>query len=186
MLITGVVMALGITEIISGWGQVIRSNATIKLDWLHMGWSMTFLFGYLGYWIGMWAYAEVPLVYVGQSLFLVLPTLLMVLVTFAITPVVPMQGQLNMRSYYMSKRKPIFVTAAIAGLMSQLADYVIAGYAVPLWVLGGIVLVVAPAFTKALWVHALALAIYSAFVLFTYAPTMDQMSTRFTSTALLF
>jgi len=181
MLITGVVMALGITEIISGWGRVIRSNATIALDWLHAAWTICFLFGFLGYWIGMWAYVDIPLVHVSQSLFLVLPTLLMVLVAFAITPTIPSEGKFDIRDYYMRKRVPIFITAAFAGLFSFLADFVIAGQTLPLELLLFPSLAVAPAFTQRVWVHVLSLSTYILFVVATYSQTIDEMATRFVS-----
>ena len=39
MMIAAVVVAVGMTEIIGGWGRLMRTRAAVAPDWLHIGWS---------------------------------------------------------------------------------------------------------------------------------------------------
>ena len=86
MMIASVLIAVGMAEIVGGWGRMARSPAKVKFDWLHFGWSLLILLVAVSYWLGMWAYVDVPMEYVGEIYFLVIPTLFLVLASFAITP----------------------------------------------------------------------------------------------------
>lgn len=126
MVVAGVVVAIAMSEIVGGWGRMLRSSAEIEFDWLHFGWSLAVLFFALIYWIGMWPYADADLVYMGQVWFLIIPTLFLVLVAFAITPELPSSGSFRMRDYYLSHRRKIFGSFAVYIVLSQAADFVIA------------------------------------------------------------
>ena len=71
MVIAGVVIAIAMAEIVSGWGRMMRAGTNVKFDWLHLGWSLTVLLNAMLYWVGVWAYAELEFQYVAQTWFLV-------------------------------------------------------------------------------------------------------------------
>jgi len=164
MMIASVVVAVGMTEIVGGWGRMVRSPARISYDWLHFGWTLYVLLFAIQYWIGMWSYHSLEISYVGQVYFLVIPTIFVVLAAYAITPDVPLEGEFDVRRYYMQKRVGVFLPLAAFSLTAWLADLVIAGIDsveisfMVLAVLGAIsmgILVV----TERLWVHWLILII---------------------------
>ena len=66
MMIASVVVAVGMTEIVGGWGRLARADGEIKFDWLHLGWTIYILLLSVQYWIGMWSYRELRIEYVGQ------------------------------------------------------------------------------------------------------------------------
>ena len=86
MMIASVVVAIGMTEIVGGWGRMARTSAHVKFDWLHFGWTLVILLWLIQYWIGMFTYVDLQIDYVIEVQFLVIPTLFGVLAAFAITP----------------------------------------------------------------------------------------------------
>ena len=167
MMIAAVVVAVGMTEIVGGWGRLMRTRAVVKPDWLHLGWTVVILFSLIQYWVGMWAYNQLPIDYMGQIFFLIIPTLFGVLAAFAITPDVPMEGELVVREYYWAKRAAVFLPLAayvVAALLADLvilgADKVEIGDAVPFVV--GAALISVLTMTKRLWIHTAVLSGWAA------------------------
>lgn len=162
MMIAAVVVAVGMTEIVGGWGRLMRTRAVVKADWLHLGWSIWILAVLIQYWIGMWAYNQLQIDYMVQIFFLIIPTLFGVLAAFAITPDVPMVGELDVREYYWAKRTAIFLPLAAFVLLSYVADLVIVGVDKVgfghLFISGvGMVLLIFLTITKRLWFHVVVL-----------------------------
>ena len=108
MVLAAVVVAVAMTEIVGGWDRLMRTDALVRFDWLHLGWTVYALFLSMLYWIGMWPYEAIPFVYVGQVWLLVVPTLFLVIVAYVLTPDVPESGELNLRDFYITKRRRIF------------------------------------------------------------------------------
>ncbi|MEM9620283.1 MAG: hypothetical protein AAF993_01455 [Pseudomonadota bacterium] len=127
MVLAGIVVAVAMTEIVGGFGRLVRSNAAIKLDGAHMLWSYNALLLAMLYWNGMWPYQSVDIIYVGQIWLLVLPTLALVIVAYALSPNAPDNNPINIREYYLRKRQPIFIGLATFVSLAYLADYAIAG-----------------------------------------------------------
>ncbi len=158
MMIAAVVVAVGMTEIVGGWGRLMRTRAVVKGDWLHLGWSIFILGVLIQYWIGMWAYNQLQIDYMGQIFFLIIPTLFGVLAAFAITPDVPMVGELDVREYYWAKRRAVFLPLAAFALLSYVADLVIVGvdevgFDLLFISVVGMVLLILLTITKRLWFH---------------------------------
>ena len=162
MMIASVVIAVGMTEIVGGWGRMARTPAKIKFDWLLFGWALVILLVGIQYWLGMWSYVEVEMEYVGEIYFLVIPTLFFVLAAFGVTPDVPLVGSFDVREYYWNSRAAIFLPLSAMSVMAALADLVIVGdEAVEAFTfinvvrLGMVVFVFAAlVFIKRVWIHA--------------------------------
>lgn len=127
MMIASVVVAVGMTEIVGGWGRLARTPASVRFDWLHLGWTIYILLYAIQYWIGMWSYQQLEIGYVGQIYFLVIPTIFIVLAAYVITPDVPLDAELDVRSYYWRKRRVVFLSLATFSVAAWMADLVIAG-----------------------------------------------------------
>ena len=181
MMIAAVVVAVGMTEIVGGWGRLMRTRAVVKADWLHLGWSIWILAVLIQYWIGMWAYNQLQIDYMGQIFFLIIPTLFGVLAAFAITPDVPMVGELDVREYYWAKRTTVFLPLAAFVLLSYVADLVIVGVDKVgfdlLFIHGvGMVLLILLTITKRLWFHVSVLsgmAVYTIVSLLKHSSYLD-------------
>ena len=76
------------------------------------------------------------------------------LVAFAITPVVGPDESPDLREYYMSRRGPIFIGMAVFVTMAQIADWVILGIPMGSLGVGFILILLIPALTRNIWVHA--------------------------------
>ena len=145
---------------------MMRTRAVVKADWLHLGWSIWILAVLIQYWIGMWAYNQLQIDYMGQIFFLIIPTLFGVLAALAITPDVPMVGELDVREYYWDMRAAVFLPLAAFVLLSYVADLVIVGVDKVgfelLFIHGvGMVLLILLTITKQLWFHAAVLVCLS-------------------------
>ena len=102
-----------------------------------------------------------------QIFFLIIPSLFGVLAAFAITPDVPMEGELIVRDYYWAKRKAIFLPLAAYVLTALIADIVIVGFdkvavldTIP-FIVGSAVFVFLSV-AKWRWVHIIALVGWAA------------------------
>ena len=163
MMIAAVVVAVGMTEIVGGWGRLMRTRAVVNADWLHLGWTIWILVTLIQYWIGMWSYNPLQIDYMVQIFFLIIPTLFGVLAAFAITPDVPMEGELDVREYYWAKRTAVFLPLAAFVAMALIADLVIVGVAkvgiyeaIP-YVVGALMLSLLT-LTQRVWFHVAVLA----------------------------
>lgn len=182
MMIASVVVAVGMTEIVGGWGRLARAEGVIKFDWLHLGWTTYILLLSIQYWVGMWSYRELPIEYVGQIYFLVVPTLFLVLAAFAMSPDVVGRSQIDMRTYYFEKRRVVFLSLAVFSLAAWLADIVIVGHEhlevsfMLFSIINGLVLC-GLAYTQRVWLHGSILVLLIVSVIgyfFTEVAAQDQ------------
>ena len=127
MILSGFVIAIAMTEVVGGIGRQIRTRAKVRYDWLHLGWSAVALVILMLSWTSLWPYREYEFVYVAQIWMLVIPTLFLVVVAYALSPNVPTTGEFRVREYYLAKRIPIFVGLSLATLMGTVAEFVIVG-----------------------------------------------------------
>ena len=127
MVLSGFVIAIAMTEVVGGIGRQIRTRAKVKYDWLHLGWSSVALVILMLSWTSLWPYREFEFVYLAQIWMLVIPTLFLVIVAYALSPNVPANGEFHVREYFLAKRIPIFVGLSLATLMGTVAESVIVG-----------------------------------------------------------
>lgn len=153
MAIASVVIAIALTEMFGGWGNLLRTQILPRIDWLHLSWSLVVVMYAIQYWMGIWPYRVQEFHYIYQVWFLIIPTLFIVLVSFAITPDVEPEASLNLREYYMSRRTPIFFGLAIFVFTALLADLVIEGSGFTLPGILLIVTLIGPALSTEVWLH---------------------------------
>jgi len=153
MAIASVVIAIGLTEIFGGWGNLLRAHIAPQVDWLHLCWTMVVVMYAIQYWMGIWPYRTEPFVFIYQVWFLIIPTLFIVLVSFAITPNIGPDEDLQLRDYYMSRRAPIFLGLAVFVATAQLADLVIEGTGFSQIGVLLVITLIGPALSTAVWLH---------------------------------
>jgi hypothetical protein len=157
MIIVSVLIAIAISEIVGWWGRLIRSNKQAEVDYLHLGWTVAILIISVTYWMGIWPYAEYEIVHVGQIWALILPTVCLILLAYAITPGEDYSGEGS--AFIFERRRSIFIAMAAMLTLGILADWVFIGFvppsATPMILLIG--LYVACAYTAQPWVQVVAL-----------------------------
>ena len=126
MVLSGVVVAVAMTEIVGAWGRILRTDARVKIEPLFVGWTCYLLLLSMLYWVSMWPYQNVEFVYMAQVWLLVFPTLFLVLVAFALTPDVPNSGELDLRRFYFKRRRRVFFSLAAFILAGGIARALIA------------------------------------------------------------
>lgn len=187
MMIAAVVVAVGLSEILAGWGRLIRSNdTTTKPDWLHIGFTLVIPFSFIDYWNGMWIYKDVQFVYFGQIAFLIIPSFFIVLTAYALSPNLD-SDSFDSRRYYLSKLKPIWLSYAGFIVTALLADLVIGGTVNhPVHELWGFVLglslVLVLAFTPKVWLQTLVLALMVAIMADKFFEDITALDQGFNST----
>jgi hypothetical protein len=182
MMIAAVVVAVGMTEIVGGWGRLMRTRAAVEPHWLHLGWTIAILVMLIGHWVGMWSYKDLAIENVGQIMALVVPSVFCVLAAYAITPDVPLTGTLDMREYYITKRAPIFLPLAAFLVATNVSDIVIAGadkVEFRLGMLAGPALLVSLAVTKRIWVHGAVLGALTLIIIVFMSIGVGQIGLRF-------
>ena len=167
MVMAGIVVAVAMTEIVSGLGRLMQTRRQVEHDWLHLGWSFVALILSMLYWHGMWPYQNSEFTYIAQVWLLVLPTLSLVVVAFALSPGTEGVGVLVVREYYLAKRRPIFLGFAVFIAMAWVADFAITTkllIADSSSTVGLMVVFVILAFSSKIWVHTILLVLVALFV----------------------
>lgn len=182
MVMAGIVVAVAMTEIMSGLGRLIQTRRQVKHDLLHLGWSFVALLLSMLYWHGMWPYQNSEFTHVVQVWLLVLPTLSLVLVAFALSPGIDGAGKLIVREYYLAKRRPIFLGFAVFIAMAWVADFAITknlSIADSSSTVGLIVVFVILAFTAKIWVHTVLMILVALFLSAAGFQSVSEAFTRF-------
>lgn len=167
MAIASVVIAIALTEIFGGWGHLLRTRIVPRIDWLHLSWSVVVVLYAIQYWVGIWPYRDIEFNAIYQVWFLIIPTLFIVLVSFAITPDVGPDDNQDLREYYLARRGPIFLGLTVFIFMAQLADLVILGTPFSPIGLSLFVVSIIPAITTNMWAHLLVMLYHLYFLLVT-------------------
>ncbi|MAV28109.1 MAG: hypothetical protein CMQ05_18710 [Gammaproteobacteria bacterium] len=85
MTLMSVLLAIGLAEILSGWGRLLRSRRSLRIDILFACWSCVMVFSTVSMWIQYWNYQDIG--FVGYKvMLLLLPILIYVLVAHLLAP----------------------------------------------------------------------------------------------------
>ena len=123
MIIASVLVAIAITEVVGWWGKLLRNKQIREVGGLHRAWSALFICTIVLYWSGFWSYEDLKIVNYAQIWMLLLPTLLAILVAFAITPT-STEPSFTFHTYYEDNRKLIFFCWALFFAGAGVADVV--------------------------------------------------------------
>jgi len=123
MIIASILVAIAITEVVSWWGKLLRNGRVRDVGAINLAWSGLLVSNVVLYWSGFWAYEGISIVTYPQIWMLLLPTLLAILVAFAITPN-SIEFANGFANYYEENRKLIFVCWVLFNIGAIAADVV--------------------------------------------------------------
>ena len=167
--IVSIVIAFAISELMAGWGRVLRHQPSIRHDWMFSGWSAGLLLLAVLHWSGLWLYEDVPFTRLWQLFLLLLPPLLLVAAAFLMAPNPVAGEQLDLRSHFDRIARPALLLLAAFSLLSLFADWFIAQESPLGWfsmrAMVYTALLIAAALSDRSWVRAVALAVLWAVLL---------------------
>ena len=161
--IPAIVVALAMSELLTSWARLLRSDTTIEWDYLAAGWSVFFVVSAAYLWIGNWDYHAVVEANALSVLAMLLPPVLLLPVSVLLSPAVPPSGALSLREHYFRVAPRVFPIAVAYLVSSSLVDVVLLDrtlapggafsflFGLPLLVL---------VWARAPWVHAGLLVVY--------------------------
>ena len=159
-LLTSIVIALGITRVLTGFGKILQLRGAIGISWVHLLWSLNvFLWLLLNWWIlYRWHNFE------SWTFFLFLFVLLSPTATFLLSVLLfpePLEAGIDLKQHFYSNRSWFFAIAATLPLI-DLIDTLLKGaehfaaqgsfYVVTIGIL--FALSVTGALTRRTWFHA--------------------------------
>lgn len=114
-----IVIALGISEMVSSWGRLLRHRAKVRHYWVHSLWSLLIITMMIQFWWGFWEFRVVDdWSFVGLIAVLA-EALVMVLAALVLTPSEPVGEGLDLRVYFYEHHR-LFFSLGLA-LIAQLA-----------------------------------------------------------------
>ena len=130
LIITSVIFALAVAQILSGISRIAQSTSSIKPFLPHTVWVFNlFIFIFLIWWAS-WEFRDNEWTFPQYAYMLVAPTLLY----FACSLLVPQQldgGEVSMESHFFRIRRPLFVSYFFAALAVMVDGNLLADE--PLW-----------------------------------------------------
>jgi hypothetical protein len=125
-----IVVAFAISEILSGWGRLIRRRARIRPYWLLTSWSAIALVVMILFWWSAWDYRTSSWTFFS-FLALLSAALTFVILAFVLTPAVSGASSPDLRDYYFRNRTWIFGLWALVLVQVAAVDLIVAR--LPLW-----------------------------------------------------
>jgi hypothetical protein len=107
-----IVLALGVSGILSGWGDQIRFREMVKQYFLHTVWSILYLLIAIQAWWGLWRVSDRTEWTFFDNLLFIFPFLLLALLAYVLTPSIS-NGQRDIKAYYYGNAQWIFGIGAI-------------------------------------------------------------------------
>lgn len=126
-----IVIAFGLSEIVTGWGRLLRHRGRVRTYWVHSGFSVLLLLLLIQYWWGIWSYRLVEDWSFFGLIALVSSSLTLALISFVLFPAVDGDRDLDLRAYYYGHARLVFGLVAATLLLMALADAGVGGQ--PFW-----------------------------------------------------
>ncbi len=121
-----IVLAFGVSNILSNWGEQIRLRKHIRRYGLHFAWSVLLLILIVQAWWALWALRERTGWNFIEYLVLIVPYLTLALIAYVLTPSLQ-NGERDIKRYYYDNSPWIFALAAVYIASATLFAYVVRG-----------------------------------------------------------
>jgi hypothetical protein len=122
-----IVIALGISEVVSTWGRLLRNRTAVRFYWLHAFWSAFAVLMTIQMWWGFWEFRNVEswsflglLAVVGECMVLVLCALVLL-------PGANETHPIDLRRHYFQQCRLFFVLGAVLVTYLAATDWLVAG-----------------------------------------------------------
>lgn len=129
MMFVSVVVAFAMAELLMGWGKMIRYRHRITRPWLLAGWSIWLLIIMTYHYLGFWEYQAHDFVRAGPMLLFLSAPIMMVLLTFVLTPEVRYYRTLDLEAHYFATKNWFFVMIILFLLLARASDPLLPDYA---------------------------------------------------------
>ena len=125
MIIASILIAIVFTEIIGGWGTLLKTGKYDSSGYLYYGWSSSILIVSVSYWNGFWPYANANFDQIQKIWALLIPTIFLILSAMSIKPTPSDAESTGLADHFNSVRKRVCLTLAIAVPLAVLADWIV-------------------------------------------------------------
>jgi len=160
--IVSIVIAFALSELMAGWGRILRHHQRPRIDWLFAAWSVGILLLGVLHWSGLWLYASVPFETLPQLFALLAPPLLLVPLAFLLSPDPKADVSFDLGAYFRDISRPTLLLVAAFTILSLVADVAVGGvslFSIEIaWSLGFVGLLVAAAVSRSEKLGIVALA----------------------------
>src|SRR5262245_23984908 len=125
--IVSIVIAFALSELMAGWGRILRHHPRPRIDWLFTAWSVGVLLLGVLHWSGLWFYTNASFESLTQLFALLAPPLSLVPIAFLLSPDPKADGSLDLGTYFREISRPTFFLLAAFSILSFVADVVVGG-----------------------------------------------------------
>ena len=115
-----IVLALGVSDILSSWGQQVRFRHQVRHYWLHTIWGLLLLLLMIQAWWGLWRLRDRTDWLFTDNLLLILPFLLLAFLAYVFTPTIS-DGKGDVKRYYFDNA-PWFFGLSAAYLLAVIIN----------------------------------------------------------------
>ena len=122
-----IVIALGMSEIVSTWGRLLRARERVDFYWLHGFWTVFMLLMMVQFWWGFWEFRVVESWSFLGLVAVVSESLVLVLAAMVLLPGPDQGGSIDLRSHYFAHCRVFFSLGALLLLLLTLVDALIGG-----------------------------------------------------------
>lgn len=117
---SSIVMAIAVSEILSGLGRLIRHRDRVRIYWVHILWMFIAVSAGTQEWWNLWRFRDLTLTTYPQFAALFLPSMTFVVIAFILTPSFPDRGDIDLRRHFSRNRAWLFPLMAVAVLEDSL------------------------------------------------------------------
>lgn len=128
MMFVSVVVAFAMSELLMGWGRLVRARRRISKPAFMIGWSVWLLAITNFHYLGFWEYGIVDFRTAAQMLLFLAAPIMLVLVTFVVTPEVRYYQRLDLEQHYFKVKNWFFVMVILFFLLARASDPLLPDY----------------------------------------------------------
>lgn len=121
-----IVLAFGVSDILSSWGEQIRLRKQIRIYWLHVAWSALLLSLMIQVWWSLWILRDRTDWTFDQYLLLILPFLTLALIAYLMTPSLR-AGDNDIKQHYWDNSRWMFSLGAVYMFAAMTFSFAIVG-----------------------------------------------------------
>ena len=124
-----IVIALGISEMASSWGHLLRVRDRVHFYWLHAFWSLFMVVLMVQFWWGFWDFRQVESWSFPGLLSVVCEALVLVVAALVLIPGNAADEELDLRTHFFGNSRLFFVLGAALLVQLAVVDTVVGGQA---------------------------------------------------------
>lgn len=128
MILASVVIGLGVTEILTGWANLLRARTAVRFYWIHVLLQVGVFFALLQQWWEFWDFAEVGEISFLAVLTVLAPSIVLYLIAHLLFPTRATDADLE--AYYFEQSPVLWGLAIASALVGTFLPPLVFGYAV--------------------------------------------------------